>query len=71
MLCARCRKVYGIVACQLLLTTLVAATIILNEPLQVFCTTNVPFRVVAFVAPLAGLVRVLLARVLQQSSVSF
>ena len=51
------RKVYGIISCQLILTTLVAGAIMLNPPLQQFCATNVPFRVVMFLAPLVGLVR--------------
>ena len=48
------RKVYGIIACQLVLTSIVAAVIMTHEPLQKFCATNVPFGLAMFIFPLVG-----------------
>ena len=49
-----CRKVYGIIACQMVLTSIIAAVIMTHEPLQRFCATNVPFGIAMFIFPIAG-----------------
>lgn len=48
------RKVYGIIACQMVLTSIIAAVIMTHEPLQRFCATNVPFGIAMFIFPIAG-----------------
>ena len=42
---------YGIVACQLGLTALIAAVIMFNEPVQKFVLTNTPFQIVNTLLP--------------------
>ena len=44
-------QVYGIVACQLGLTALVAAVIMFNAPVQHFVLTNTPFQIINVLLP--------------------
>ena len=48
------RKVYGIIAAQLLLTCVTVSVILFNPQAQKFSQTNVPFRVIFMLAPLIG-----------------
>lgn len=48
------RQVYGIVACQLALTAVVAALIMANAPLQQFMLGSVAFQIVNAIIPFAG-----------------
>ena len=48
------RKVYGIIAAQLLLTCVTVSVVLFSPPVQQFSQTNVPFRVVIMIGPLLG-----------------
>ena len=56
------RKVYGIIAAQLLLTSAVVSVILFNESALQFSQTNVPFRVCFMIGPLLGEIAALLAQ---------
>lgn len=48
------KKVYGIIACQVLLTAAVAATIYMVRPVQDFVLGSVAFQVTFAILPLVG-----------------
>lgn len=50
------RKVYGIIAAQLLLTCVTVSVILFSPKAQQFSQTNVPFRIVCMLGPLLGLI---------------
>lgn len=47
-------QVYGIVACQLVLTAAVAAVIMFNRPVQTFMLQNVAFQIINMIIPFLG-----------------
>ena len=48
------RKVYGIIAAQLLLTCVTVSVVLFSPPVLVFAQTNVAFRVFFTIGPLLG-----------------
>jgi FtsH-binding integral membrane protein len=49
------KKVYGIIACQVLLTSVVASVIYLNQPIQNFVLNSPAFQLTFAILPLVGL----------------
>ena len=47
-------QVYGIVACQLVLTAMVAALVMFNHPVQTFVLQNVAFQIINMLIPFGG-----------------